>query len=157
MIEPVGISHYGICVRDLDRSLAFYRDILGMQCGPIREENMAEHFGDRQAQVYQKTRQSRRAARLTWGENGSAPSLVLSSHDDTAVEGEAPKLDQVGIHHICFSVKDTLGLANHLIASGVQLAGSLESYTRSDGKVHAFYVFDPDGILVQFDDGGGTG
>ena len=156
MIEPIGISHYGICVRDLDRSLAFYRDILGMQCGPIREQNMAEHFGDRQAQVYQKTRQSRRAASLTWGD-GSSPWLVLSSHDDSAVEGEAPKLDQVGIHHICFSVKDTMGLAQHLIDSGVQLAGSLESYTRADGKVHAFYVFDPDGILVQFDDGTATG
>ncbi len=73
MTEPIGISHYGICVRDLDRSLAFYRDILGMQCGPIREQNMAEHFGDRQAQVYQKPRKSRRAARLTWGDEGSAP------------------------------------------------------------------------------------
>ena len=155
MIEPSGISHYGICVRDLDRSLAFYRDILGMECGPIREQNMEEHFGDRQAQVYQKPRKSRRAARLTWGDSG--PWLVLSSHDDAAVEGEAPKLDQVGIHHICFSVKDTLALAHHLIDSGVQLAGSLEGYTSSDGKIHAFYVFDPDGILVQFDDGTATG
>ena len=156
MIEPAGISHYGICVRDLDRSLAFYRDILGMQCGPIREQNMEDHFGDRQARVYQKPRKSRRAAHLTWGDD-SGPWLVLSSHDDAAVEGEAPMLDQLGIHHICFSVKEPTALAHHLIDNGVRLAGSLESYANAEGKVRAFYAFDPDGILVQFDDGTATG
>jgi len=29
-MDATGVSHIAICVRDLDRSLAFYRDILGM-------------------------------------------------------------------------------------------------------------------------------
>ena len=30
-MEATGISHIAVCVRDLDKSLAFYRDILGMK------------------------------------------------------------------------------------------------------------------------------
>jgi catechol 2,3-dioxygenase-like lactoylglutathione lyase family enzyme len=30
-MEATGISHLAICVRDLDKSLEFYRDILGMR------------------------------------------------------------------------------------------------------------------------------
>jgi len=29
-MECTGISHIAVCVRDMDKSLAFYRDILGM-------------------------------------------------------------------------------------------------------------------------------
>ena len=30
-MEATCVTHIGICVRDMDRSLAFYRDILGMK------------------------------------------------------------------------------------------------------------------------------
>ena len=30
-MDATGVSHIAICVSDLDRSLAFYRDILGMK------------------------------------------------------------------------------------------------------------------------------
>lgn len=71
-------------------------------------------------------------------------------------------LNQVGLHHICFSVKDPTALAHHLIDNGVRdngvrLAGSPESYAGAEGKMRAFYAFDPHDILVQFDDGTTTG
>ncbi|MSQ07530.1 MAG: VOC family protein [Dehalococcoidia bacterium] len=155
MIEPAGISHMGICVRDIEKSLKFYRDILGMKVTRQETQDMQAHFGDRQAAVYQKRRKTRQSAHLHWGDG--KPYLVLSSHTDAAVEGQAPKLDQVGIHHICFTVKDPTSLARHLVAHGVKLADTLEGYTNAQGKVRVFYCFDPDGILVQFDDGSATG
>ena len=30
-MDATGVSHIAICVRDIDRSLTFYRDILGMR------------------------------------------------------------------------------------------------------------------------------
>ena len=30
-MDATGVSHIAICVRDLDKSLTFYRDILGMR------------------------------------------------------------------------------------------------------------------------------
>ena len=35
--QPIlGMSHLGICVRDLEKSLAFYRDLVGMKV--VKEE-----------------------------------------------------------------------------------------------------------------------
>ena len=30
-MDAIGISHIALCVRDMDKSLEFYRDILGMR------------------------------------------------------------------------------------------------------------------------------
>ena len=30
-MDAIGVSHIAICVRDLEQSLAFYRDIVGMR------------------------------------------------------------------------------------------------------------------------------
>ena len=43
-----------------------------------------------------------------------------------------------------------------LAAKGVQLAAPPEVWTDDQGKVNSFYVYDPDGILVQFGGGGGA-
>jgi hypothetical protein len=36
----------------------------------------------------------------------------------------------------------------------VQLAGPLDGFTNDRGEVSSIFVYDPDGILVQFDSGG---
>jgi catechol 2,3-dioxygenase-like lactoylglutathione lyase family enzyme len=64
MIEPAGISHMGICVRNLERSLKFYRDILGMKVTRQETQDMQAHFGDRQAvPTSRDTRSGARPAR----------------------------------------------------------------------------------------------
>jgi catechol 2,3-dioxygenase-like lactoylglutathione lyase family enzyme len=62
-------------------------------------------------------------------------------------------LDQRGITHFSFTVPDTEALLNELLAKGAQLAGPRESFTNAQGRVRSFYVYDPDGIIVQFDSG----
>ena len=68
--------------------------------------------------------------------------------------GTRIKLDQIGISHLAFSVPDVKALAEELTSKGVQLAGPLEARTDSQGNLSSFYVYDPDGILIQFDSGG---
>ncbi len=46
-----------------------------------------------------------------------------------------------------------MGLASELVAKGVEIPGGIEAFTNSEGNLSAFYVLDPDGILVQFDGG----
>ena len=67
-------------------------------------------------------------------------------------------LNQVGIHYIGFSVNYPSASTHHFIYNGVRdngvrLAGSLGSYANAEGKLRAFYAFDPDDILVKFDEG----
>ena len=45
---------------------------------------------------------------------------------------------------------DIRSLADELVAKGIQLARSRESYTGPTGEIRSIYVRDPDGVLVQF-------
>ena len=64
-------------------------------------------------------------------------------------------LDQIGLSHLSISVSDLKGLADDLASKGVEFAGPLESWLNARGELTSFYVYDPDGILLQFDAGGG--
>jgi len=77
----------------------------------------------------------------------------MTSHPGDQPDGDSIKLDQVGVSHVSFTVKDVRGLADHLIANGVEVAGGIEAFADENGNIRTFFAFDPDGILVQFDSG----
>ena len=149
------VSHIAVCVRDLDRSLAFYRDVLGMTVRLHNSQEMAQRPGARSSAMYQRNRESRTVANLWFDEGDADPFLVLTSHPGDEVRGEPIKLDQVGISHISFTVDNVRALAEELASEGVPLAGTLQDFTDASGNVKTIFVYDPDGILVQFDQGGG--
>lgn len=145
-MEANCVTHIGICVRDMDQSLAFYRDILGMK---VLGDRMTDPAEGGRLHNYQQKRQARRWVSLSYGE-GSTPTLTLTSHPGDEPDGQAIKLDQIGISHLAFGVKNVQALTEELIAKGVQLAGPVESFTNAQGEIRSIYVHDPDGILVQF-------
>lgn len=69
------------------------------------------------------------------------------------MEGDPIKLDQIGISHLSFAVDDVKALAQELQEKGVPLAGELGDFTDDQGNIRTIFVYDPDGILVQFDQG----
>jgi catechol 2,3-dioxygenase-like lactoylglutathione lyase family enzyme len=152
-MDATGISHIAVCVRDLDKSLAFYRDILGME---VVFDQVQDTTTGGLPHVYQHARQTRRTVHLKFGQGSTNPRLVVTSHPSEDPDGNPIKLDQVGLSHYSFSVPDTKALMAELTAKGVQLAAPPEVWTDDQGKVSSFYVYDPDGILVQFDAGGGA-
>ena len=151
-MDATGVSHIAICVRDLDESLKFYRDILGMR---VTLDQVQDTTTGGLPHVYKHARRTRRTVHVHYGEGDTKPSLVLTSHPGDQAEGEPIKLDQVGISHISFTVTDVKTLAEELTSKGVQLAGPMDSFANSQGGVSSIFVYDPDGILVQFDSGGG--
>ena len=152
VMEFTGVSHVGICVRDLDKSLAFYRDILGMR---VTRDQMQDTTTGGLPHVYKHPRQTRRTVYLRYGEGEETPYLVMTCHPGDDPDGDPIKLDQVGISHLSFSVRDLAGLVQSLKENDVEFAGPPDSFVNARGEVSAFYVYDPDGILVQFDAGGG--
>jgi catechol 2,3-dioxygenase-like lactoylglutathione lyase family enzyme len=145
-MDATCVTHIGICVRDMDKSLAFYRDILGMT---VLGDRMTDPTEGGRLHNYRRERQARRWVSLCYGE-GSTPTLTLTSHPGDDPDGAPVRLDEVGITHISFGVADVKSLTEELIGKGVELAGPRESFTNSDGDIRSIYVFDPDGILVQF-------
>ena len=153
-MKAKGVSHIAICVADLEKSLEFYRDILGLTVKLHTTQEMAHRPGAESAEMYERPRNSRTVANVWFDEpNSPQPFLVLTSHPGGQVGGEPIKLDQRGISHISFEVENVQAYAQELIAKGVSLAGTLEDFTDASGRVRTIFVYDPDGILVQFDEG----
>ena len=152
-MDASAISHIAICVADLDKSLEFYRDILGMR---VQADRMQDTTSGGLPHVYQHQRKTRRQVRLAYGTGDTMPTLTMTCHPGDDPDGAPIKLDQIGISHLSFTVGDVKALAAELTAKGVQLAGPMDGFTNAQGEVSSIFVYDPDGILVQFDSGGGA-
>jgi catechol 2,3-dioxygenase-like lactoylglutathione lyase family enzyme len=148
-MKAKAISHIAVCVSDLDDSLAFYRDILGMT---VSIDTVQDTKGGSRDYTYKHQRDTRRVVHLGWGE-GQEPYLVMTCHPGGQPDGAPIKLDQIGVSHFSFTVDDIMGLADELAGKGVEIPGGIEAFADAQGTVRAFYVLDPDGILVQFDSG----
>ena len=148
-MEATAISHIAICTRDMEKSLAFYRDILGMQ---VLSDAMTDPTEGGRLHNYQQARKSRRRVSLRFGA-GMQPTLTLTSHAGEEIAGAPLKLDQLGITHFAFAVSDTETLLHELLAKGVPLGGPRASFTNAQGRVCSLYVYDPDGMIIQFDNG----
>ena len=100
-MEASMVSHIAICVRDVDRSLGFYRDILGMT---VDFDQVQDTTTGGLPSIYAHSRKTRRTTHVRYGPGKTAPSLVLTCHPGEDSDGEPIKLDQVGISHISFTV-----------------------------------------------------
>ena len=149
-----GVSHIAVCVADLEKSLRFYRDMLGMTVKMHATQEMGQRPGAQSAHMYERPRKFRTVADVYIDDPESTqPYLVLTSHPGDQVGGEPIKLDQKGISHISFGVEDLNAFAEELISKDLPLAGTMEDFTDESGNVRTIFVYDPDGILVQFDEG----
>jgi catechol 2,3-dioxygenase-like lactoylglutathione lyase family enzyme len=146
------VSHIAIGVRDMEKSLHFYRDLLGLR---VTLDTM-ENIGGLKSLFANPQRGKRRAVYLRFEDGPHASFIVLSQNAGDAA-GEAIKLDQVGVHHFAFWVDDLRERVEKLKAAGVPiLVPPMESdtvaYGEQPGKKAMTCLFqDPDGIIVQFD------
>ena len=149
-MEATCVTHIGICVRDMGKSLSFYRDILGMTIigEKLTEPTEGSSQGARLSN-YKLERKSRHFVSLSYG-TGLTPTLTLTSHPEEQHSGTPIMLDQIGISHLSFGVDDVKSLVNELLDKGVELAAPIETFTDANGDIHSVYFKDPDGILIQF-------
>jgi lactoylglutathione lyase len=144
MPDVLELHHTGLTVRDLERSLAFYRDALGFEVVAQQEKQggyLAEIVGYPDAHV--------RMAHLAVP--GSAHRLELFQYlspNPLARELE-PRL--VGPTHVCLVVDDLPRLYERLRAAGIDsfLSPPVEVDTGINAGGYALYVRDPDGSLVE--------
>ncbi|MEX5637145.1 VOC family protein [Parafrankia sp. FMc2] len=149
-------SHIAIGVRDLERSLVFYRDVLGMTVirdavnAPPRDELYGAHVCS--------TRRREVMLRMDGNEGegfGDRVFLAISQSDELA-DNSSLNLEHIGIHHIGFWVDDIPALAERLRAAGHEPISIKDTigvgYGESaDQKMRAMFVRDPDGTILQFD------
>ena len=116
------LGHVVLKVSDLERSVAFYRDVLGMR-------EVARHGGV--------------MAFFTLGENHHDLGLLqIGAHPPAADPGS------VGLYHVAFKVGDSLdelrACKAHLEAHNVSIFGMSDH-----GVSQSLYIQDPDGIEIE--------
>jgi len=135
-----GISHVGISVANLERSISFYRDLLGMrliQEVPLGGANYDAIMGLKGTQG--------RIAVLRTG-NLEIELLEFKRPVPRPVDPDRPVSDQ-GISHFAIHVEDIAGLHARLKAAGVRFHSAL-IYFRSWATTAAYFR-DPDGHLLE--------
>jgi catechol 2,3-dioxygenase-like lactoylglutathione lyase family enzyme len=136
----VSFCHLVVGVTDLDASLTFYRDILGMDV-------VFETFisGDTFDAVLHASR--KQEGRVAGGLIGGLPIELLSLGSARSKDNERPKPKGVrGIQNISLSVLDLDETHRRIIAAGL----TPEQAPFKIGDVRMFFVKDPDGIPVEF-------
>lgn len=123
-----GLHHVGITVTDLDRSLRWYAEMLGMV------QWMTEEYpGGRTAGLVRP---------------GTTVHLGLDAHDRNGGEGFAPH--RTGMDHLAFAIASRSELGawhDHLTGRGVACS-AVRDYP--DPVPHALFTFtDPDGVALE--------
>ena len=106
-MKVTAIAHIAHCVRDLDKSIHFYRDILGMKVTLHVSQPMANRPGAASHAMYENFHASRITAHVAFdGPGPTIPYLILTTHPGDQLNGQPIKLDQIGISHLSFVVDD---------------------------------------------------
>jgi|TARA_B100001971_G_C17895315_1_gene385196 catechol 2,3-dioxygenase-like lactoylglutathione lyase family enzyme len=157
-MAKITIDHVALMVSDLEKSLEFYRDIVGMEIvspeehegGPINEMTQ---MGDVHMREYR--------LRAPGGVNGytrdqdSGGQLTFDLIEwirPTSPQQRQP-IHHVPSAHICFGVEDVPATYERLKAAGVEIVSPPVSFT-GEGNWHVLFFYDPDGNLLELNEVG---
>ncbi|MBI2758051.1 MAG: methylmalonyl-CoA epimerase [Chloroflexi bacterium] len=124
------ISHVAVVVNDMDKSLLFWRDALGLEMTELRdvpaEKSTIAFLPAGQAEV----------------------ELVRPTSDDSGIAKYLAKRGP-GMHHICLEVDDIEDMLAQLKGKGVRLINE-EARITANGKKYAFvHPESTGGVLVE--------
>ena len=122
MVTITGLDHLVLTVRDLDRTIAFYRDGLGMELRQFGAGRMALHFGPQKINLH------------------------LAGHEfEPKAASPVP-----GSADLCFLVGGPLAQTQaDLARAGLPVEEGPVPRTGATGPVISLYLRDPDGNLIE--------
>ena len=141
------IYHVGLTVSDLDRSVAFYRDVLGLEF-----QGEMVMTGAATDALFQKKNCKVRLAYLNGSRHVEAPPVELIQFvGDPSAKGE-PDMFAPSISELCFYTDAIDAVYERLLSKGVDCLSPPVAFDFTDqgfGKSKAFYFKDPDGIILE--------
>ena len=141
------IYHVGLTVSDLDRSIAFYKDVLGLE---FQGEIFME--GEETDKMFRKENCKARVAYLNGSKAVEAPPIELIQFIDEDVNKVKSDLFTTSISEVCFYTDDIDSGYKVLIENHVECLSEPQYFDFSSqgfGKSKAFYFKDPDGIILE--------
>lgn len=138
-----GMDHVGMSVRNLDRSIEFYRNLFGMELiyhGPFG----GEHYDLRYESVLGVKGAAGTVALMRLG-TMQIEMFQFDRPDAKLSDPHRPVCDH-GITHFCFQVRDVPSEYERLKAAGVRFHCAPQHF---DGKAVVTYGRDPDGNVFE--------
>ena len=141
ILQPIviGYRHTGIITENIDKSLEFYRDILGL--------TVIQDFIDSSEYIN----------KITGIDDGSAHFIKLKANDGSVIELlEYPthptkpanlSIINVGVCHIAFQVQSSEDAYNKLIKKKIKVLS--KPVLSSEGFAKVFFCLDPDNVRVE--------
>ena len=129
-MRGTGVDHFDLVVSDLERSLSFYRQLLG-PLGYIRESEIVGERGERVVYL-------------------GGPGAVSVSLRQAQMPGGYDRY-QVGIHHLAFEAPSREMVDERLRwvrEQGLEIENDPKEYTYRPGYYAGFF-YDPDGIKLE--------
>lgn len=141
------IYHVGLTVSDMNRSIKFYENVLGLKfIGELLMEGLETEA------LFQREGCRVRVAYLTSSEAIETPPLELIEFLDEPEIIHRSELHIPSISEVCFLVKDISVFYKHLVSHNVECLSEPQLFDFSAngfGKSRAFYFRDPNGIVLE--------
>jgi glyoxylase I family protein len=125
-----GVHHVDLVVSSIERSLPFYRDLLG----PIGWHRIGEVEGERGETI--------------WYLSGPGTAIGLR---EAQTEREAVDRYAVGLHHLAFEVTSRAVVDERydwLVENGAEIETEPQEYSYMPGY-YAVFFYDPDGLKLE--------
>ena len=134
------MRHTGIVVTDMDRSLKFYRDLLGLEVALDREQGNA--FLDK---LLALDRVRMRVVMLEAQDGNRIELFQFYSHPDKPADQIT--INRIGCSHVCFAVDNVDKDYQRLREAGMQF--NCPPTVSPDGYAKVTYAHDPDGTTIE--------
>jgi glyoxylase I family protein len=130
-VRSTGVHHVDLVVSSIERSLPFYRDLLG----PLGWHGVSEVEGERGETIYYL----------------SGPGTSIGLREAQTRAGEPYDRYRVGLHHVALEAMSRAAVderAEWLASVGAEIESGPEEYFYMPGY-YAVFFFDPDGLKLE--------
>lgn len=141
------VAHIGLTVSDMDRSIAFYKDVLGFT---FQGEIFMD--GPETAALFHRDACSARVAYLKGTTEVNAPPIELIQFLDQPIQPQKADLFRTSISEVCFYTNDIDQDYVRLKEAGVDFLSKPQTFDSTRygfGKSRAVYFRDPDRIILE--------
>ncbi len=141
------IMHVGITVSNIENSIKFYRDILGLT---LKGQAIME--GKETDKLFAMNNCKVKIAYLNGSDNIISPPIELLEFVNNETIKDKPQLNKISISEICFRVDNIEKVYKHLIDNNVECLSEPQEFDFTAygfSKSKALYFKDPDGIILE--------
>ncbi len=135
------LTHIGICVSDMERSLRFYRDLLG-----FNYLSRLDVEGEPSNTLLELPNVKLRAEYLE--RDGTRIELLHYASPGAQGDGSTPPMNRLGLTHLSLRVENLERLLQELGGAGGRVLESTNVYN-PDFRAGAVFITDPDGTRIE--------